>query len=117
VRGLSASADSRLARGSRILKVITEPRDEKYRLHYRAHALDPDEVLVATWTASRNPGIKLLGAGGKLVLTTKRLLYEPMRTPLGALPGVAGLFGVEKIGGLVKSGVDATGSLDQWSAP
>ena len=70
------------------------------------------------WTASRDPGVKLLGAGGKLVLTTKRLLYEPMRTPKEALLGpVARFFGLGDIAGLVKCGIDATGSLGQWAAP
>jgi hypothetical protein len=91
-------------------------RDDGYRLHYQAHELLPGEQLVASWTAERGKG--LTSAGGTLVLTTQRVLFEPLRTPKDALLGpVAKLFGFGEMGKAVNAGIDATGSLDQWSVP
>ncbi|HKP88548.1 MAG TPA: hypothetical protein VJT75_01110 [Thermoleophilaceae bacterium] len=70
--------------------------------------------MSATWTAAGGA----LSSGGKLVLTTQRLLFEPMRTPKDALLGpLAKLLGAGEIGGLANKAIDATGVLSGWAIP
>jgi hypothetical protein len=68
-------------------------RSEAERLQFRTHTLQPGEALVAKWVASRSLGSLGL-TGGNLVLTSQRLLFEPIRTPkpswFGKLFGAAG---------------------------
>ena len=47
----------------------------------RAHALEPDEVVTKTWVAATTFGSIFSKHGGNLVLTNKRVLFEPIRIP------------------------------------
>ncbi len=50
--------------------------------------------------------------------TSKRLLFEPMRTPKNALLGpLAKMLGYGEAGELVNAGIDAAGTLEQWATP
>ena len=83
-------------------------RDDKYRQQYEAHELLEGERLVNSWTAS----------GGELVLTTQRLLSEPMRTPQDILFGpVAKLLGYGEVGDVLAAGVQYIDTRKKWAIP
>lgn len=92
---------------------MTAQRDDSYRLRYAAHRFDDGEQTIDSWTAARGAG--LTSAGGKLVLTSARLLFEPIRAPKGLIGPVSKLFGMEDVGTLVAKAVDAAGTLEPWS--
>jgi hypothetical protein len=87
-------------------------RDDAYRLHYKAQDLEAGEVVQASWTASG----RALGSGGKLALTNRRVLFEPLRTPKDLLLGpVAKAFGIGDLGKVAGDAITATKVLEGWS--
>ena len=83
-------------------------RDDAYRRNYQAFELNPGEVVGQSWFASQ----------GMLVVTTQRLLYEPMRTPKALIEPVASLFGQAAVGKLITTAIDISGGLrEPWSEP
>ena len=82
-------------------------RDDRYRKSYDAHELLDGERLVDSWTTS----------GGTLVLTSLRLLHEPMRTPEDFLATAAKWLGFGEAGDALKAGVKLADRRTKWAIP
>jgi hypothetical protein len=80
-------------------------RDETYRRNYQAYTFEPGEVMRGSCTASQ----------GMLVITNRRLLYEPMRTPKGLIEPASDALGFGSIGKLITGAIDLSGGLrEAW---
>jgi hypothetical protein len=56
-------------------------RSQLESLFFETHGLEPGEVVLRKWVASVPLGGRFSKHGGNLVLTNKRILFEPMRLP------------------------------------
>lgn len=90
-------------------------RDDAYRRSHKTQALLADESVLSSWTAARGSG--LTGTGGALVLTSRRLLFEPLRTPKGLIAPLSKLLGIGSFSDVILDGIDAAGTLEPWSIP
>jgi hypothetical protein len=61
-------------------------RSTSDELFFATHPLEPDEVITKTWVAATTFGGIFSKHGGNLVLTNKRVLFEPLKIP-GFAPG------------------------------
>jgi hypothetical protein len=85
-----------------------EPRDDSYRGKYEAAVLAPGEVVEQVWPAARYEN-ELKSAGGNLVLTNQRLIFEPLKTalPVSILSKIFGHGPTAPVG-------EAIGELGKW---
>jgi hypothetical protein len=93
-----------------------EPRDDTYRLHYQAYDLDPDEHVEDSWVASVSVA-GMPATGGTLVLTSKRLFFEPMKTPKKALVRIFSFLGYKSAAKGAEKVIDSTKLLEGWQVP
>jgi hypothetical protein len=56
-------------------------RSQLESLFFETHGLEPGEVVIRKWVASVPLGGRFSKHGGNLVVTNKRILFEPMRVP------------------------------------
>lgn len=89
-----------------------DDRGDFYQFWYAFVELEPGEQLVKSWRAFRDPR-NLLGGGGNLILSNRRLIYEPVRN----LQAAHGQYGTKLVINALARHLDKKGTATPFAIP